>query len=207
MWKVITIGAEMATKKKPSGDPEKLRKWLSEHTDDGKLEKDGVLVSLIADSSVEFAGYVHERDYNLALLYSAPWGFKKAGIGEHGVMALVRQYPISEILNLDNLETYQEDDINTRLFRSRIPKGTLKVLQKFCVQHRLNRSQLATLVLRSFISDSAVLNTYRDWESSWDYAPELVRKTVYDWFRVDGVTKRYHLAKRGSPEAGKEKMT
>lgn len=195
------------TKKKPSSDPEKLRRWLESHLDDGKLEQDGILTPVIKDSSVEFSGYAHEKDYNLALLYSAPWGFKKTGIGEHGIMALKRQYPISDILRLDNITTYQSEDQDSRLFRCRIPKGTLQVLQRFCRQHELNRSQLVTLVLKSFCADPAVLAEYQEWENSWNLPAEVVRKTVYDWFRVDGTKKRYNLARRGNPEAAKEKLT
>jgi hypothetical protein len=195
------------TKKLPSSDPDKLLRWLEQHSDDGKLERDGVLVPVIADKSVEFSGHVHEKDYNLALLYSAPWGFKKSGIGEHGIMALIRQYPISEILNLDNLPTYGADAPDSRLFRCRIPEGSLLILQRFCSKHKLNRSQLATLVLKSFCNDPAVLSAYQDWETAWDYPAETVRKAVYDFFRVDGTMKRYNLAKSGSPEAGAEKLS
>lgn len=194
-------------KKLPSSDPDKLLRWLEQHIDDGKLERNGVMTPVISDRSVEFSGHVHEKDYNLALLYSAPWGFKKAGIGEHGIMALIRQYPISEILSLNNLPSYTADDPNSRLFRCRIPEGTLLILQRFCAEHSLNRSQLATLVLKSFCSDSAVLTLYQTWESSWGYPADTVRKAIYDFFRVDGTMKRYNLAKSGSPEAGAEKLS
>ncbi len=194
-------------KKKPNSDPEKLLRWLEQHSDDGKLERDGVLVSVVADKSVEFAGHVHEKDYNQALLYSAPWGFKKSGIGEHGVLSLIRQQPISEILNFESLPTYTAEEQDSRLFRCRLPEGTLAILQKFSANHKLNRSQLATLVLRYFCNDPAIQRTYLEWEATWSYPREVVRKAVFDFFRVDGTIKRYNLAKSGSPEAGAEKLT
>lgn len=199
----------MNTKKKPSSDPQKLLSWLEEHADDGKLERDGILVSVVADDRVEFCGHVHERDYNRALLLSAPWGFKKSGIGEFGIAAILRQYPneVGGLLDLSKIPTHAKDDKDSRFFRCNISKGTLEILQRFCRAHKLNRSQLATLVLQHFNSDPAILRAYDEWENQWHMPPDTVRKAVYDFFRRDGASRRYRLAKAGDPEAGAEKLT
>lgn len=197
-------------KRNPSSNPDTLRKWLEQHKDDDKVEVDGILVPVIADSSVELSGHVYKDDYNDALKYAAPWGCKKTGIGSYGIL-LLSLNPSLNVMSPQDTKTYAANDDDSRLFRCSVPAGTLEILKNFNRQYKLNRSQLATLVLRSFASNEGIQKIYSEWLNKWceitKLSPEEVEDTLYSFYRIDGTTKRYNLAKVGDPEAGAEKLS
>lgn len=197
-------------KKFPSSNPDTLRKWLESHKNDDKVEVNGVLTPIVADASIEFSGHVHEDDYNNALKYAAPWGCKKTGIGCYGILLLTLNSSLN-VVPPSVTETYTASDDHSRLFRCSVPTGTLEILKTFNSQYKLNRSQLATLVLRSFANNEGIQRIYADWLNKWceitGLSPEEVETILYTFYRIDGTTRRYNLAKIGDPEAGAEKLT
>lgn len=197
-------------KKFPSSDPDALRKWLESHKNDDKVEVEGVLVPIVADASIELSGHVHRDDYNSALKYASPWGCKKTGIGCYGILLLTLN-PSLNIVSPQNTKTYASGDEDSRLFRCSVPTGTLDILRNFNKQYKLNRSQLATLVLRSFANNERIQQIYADWLKKWceitGLSAEEIEEIVFSFYRIDGTVKRYNLAKIGDPEAGAEKLS
>jgi len=196
-------------KKEANSDPNALRRWLEKNKDADKVEVNGLLVPIVETDSIELSGHVHADDYNRALRFSAPWGCKKTGIGTYGIFLLALN-PNIDIVDLRSTPTYAAKDDESRLFRCNIPTGTLEVLKGFNESYGLNRSQLCTLVLRSFGNNEKVRQIYNSWRDEWckksGLTPEQVDETVFSFFRIDGTLKRYNLAKIGDPEAGAEKL-
>lgn len=201
---------KLMAKKQVSSDPDALRRWLEKNKDADKVEVNGVLVPIVASDSTELSGHVNADDYNQALKLSAPWGCKKTGIGAYGIFLLALN-PSIDVVDIRSTPTYSAKDDNSRLFRCTIPGGTLEILKGFNRTYNLNRSQLCTLVLRSFGNNDKIQQIYQDWREEWcqktGLTPEQVDDIVFSFFRIDGTLKRYNLAKVGDPEAGAEKLT
>lgn len=199
----------MAKKYSYSGDAEKLRKWLNEHSNDGQINGKPI----IEDTYTEVKGYVHERDYNDALRLAAPWAGKKAFIADHGIVAIAsRSVNVLTKVEMQSLPTYIENQEESRLFRGRVTQGTLNILKQeigsFGIS--LNTSQQATVVLRYFISDATIQRVYRRWLHSWlaetGMKVDEIEDVLYSFYRVDGAKKRLQAAEENNPDAQADKM-
>jgi len=196
------------SKKSPySGDPEKLKIWLEEHSSDGRINGEPI----IADGYTELRGYVHERDYNDALKLAAPWAGKKAFIAAHGIVLLAGRQPILTPYEINNLPNYSENDDEARFFRGRVSQGTLDILSDELASYgEPTPSQKVTIVLRHFIADSTIQRVYQAWIRKWLRETGLkvdeVEEIIYDYYRVDGAKKRLEAIESNDPEANAQKM-
>jgi hypothetical protein len=192
-----------------SESSEKLRTWLEQHADDGSLNSKPI----IEDSPTELKGYVHERDYNDALKFSAPWAGKKAFIADQGIVTFASRGNILTPTQIAELPTYRQGQPGSRLFRGRVTQGMLSILkEEFAVWgiSDLNTSQQTTVVLRNFIANSTIIRVYQGWVRKWMQESSLsqdeVETVIYDFYRVDGARKRYQLVQAGDPDAQSPKM-
>ncbi len=196
-------------KHQETSDPTRLLTWLEANKDTDKVEIDGILQPLVKTSMVEFRGYVPEADYNLALLYECPFAGGKTEIANFGARLLINN-PLVENIDWGTIPSLKASDDESRLFRARVPEGTLKLLQSLGAKHKFNGNQLATLVVRAFHTDPGIIISYQEWEArgieETGLSIEEFRNVCFARYRVEGVTKRYNLAKIGDPEAAMEKM-
>lgn len=196
-------------KHKETPNPEKLLSWLQKNKDSDKVEINGIIQPLVRNSVRKLEGYIPAEDYNLALLYECAYGGGKPEIANIGSRNLIDNGLLEEI-NWELVPALKKEDNDGRLFRAYIPQETLEGLEEIAGNWKLRSSQLVTLVVRSYHTDAKVQKKYGNWLQlkmrQTGLTQEEIEDICYARYRVEGVTKRYNLAKAGDPEAAMEKM-